>query len=273
VSSTTSRRSFQRSFAVVVVGLSAALAAACGGESQTSSIEASTTLGPSGTAATDAVETTTTLRAGAQPGLFDFNQDGTRELTCGTADFRADLIVRTYCDDLSGYLSEPAQGAALVPASLLRIPGPPDDPRDKPITEGASVQVVHLQGGEGKEVVVLTLSSDTVFAVGSDKLQDPALASLDSIAVGIKASYPGAAVQVRGHTDATGSPAANQALSERRAAAVARQFETKGIDKSKLRSVGLGQAVPNYLEKNADGSDNTIGRDQNRRIEIVIRPA
>jgi hypothetical protein len=35
----------------------------------------------------------------------------------------------------------------------------------------------------------------------------------------------------------------------------------------------LGQTVPNYLEKNADGSDNTIGRDQNRRIEVVIRPA
>lgn len=182
-------------------------------------------------------------------------------------------MVRTYCEDLSGYANEPATGATLVPGALFRLPSPADDPRDKPITEGASVGVIHLQGVDGKEVVVLTLSSDTVFAVGSDKLQDPALESLGTIASGIRASYPGASVQVRGQTDSTGTASANQSLSERRASAVAAHFGTKGIDAAKLTSVGLGPSVPNYLEKNTDGTDSTTGRDQNRRIEVVVRPA
>ena len=231
----------------------------------------STTSSSDETATTDPSETTTTLKAGAQPGLFDFNEDGTKEPTCGTADFKAGLVVRTYCEDLSGYANDPAEGATLVPGSLFSLPSPADDPRDKPITEGVSVGVIHLQGADGKEVVVLTLTSDTVFAVGSDKLQDPALDSLGTIATGINASYPGAAVQVRGHTDSTGSASANQSLSERRAAAVAGYFGTKGIDKGRLTSVGLGQTLPNYLEKNTDGTENTIGRSQNRRIEVVIR--
>lgn len=258
--------------------LGAALLASCSSGSRNSNGAAtaagdSTTTSSSDSASAEPTETTTALKAGTQPGLFDFNQDGTKEPTCATADFKAGLVVRTYCEDLSGYRSEPAAGAALAPGALLTLPGPPDDPRDKPITEGASVYLIHLQGAEGKEVIVLTLSSDTVFAVGSDKLQDPALESLTNIATGITASYPGAAVQVRGHTDSTGSSSANQSLSERRAAAVARHFGTKGIDKAKLSSVGLGQTIPNYLENNDDGSENTIGRDQNRRIEVVIRPA
>ncbi|MFT3854092.1 MAG: OmpA family protein [Ilumatobacteraceae bacterium] len=225
------------------------------------------------TATTDAdttisAEDATTLPAGAQPGLFDFNGDGTNEPTCGTADFQAGLVVRTYCDDLAGYANAPATGATLVPGALFGIPGPPDDPRDAPITSGASVTSQHLQSAtDGKEVVVYTMSSDTVFAAGSDQLQDPARASLSIIAAGIRQSYPGATVQVRGNTDSRGSPASNQALSERRAAAVAAFFVSAGFDPALVSSVGLGQTQPNYVE------DTDVGRDQNRRIELVVRPA
>jgi outer membrane protein OmpA-like peptidoglycan-associated protein len=213
-------------------------------------------------------ETTTTLPPGAQPGLFDFNDDGTNELTCGTADFQAGLVVRTYCDDLKGYANTPESGATLVPGALFGIPGPPDDPRDEPITSGASVSPQHLQSAtDGKEVVVYTMSSDTVFAAGSDKLQDPARASLSFIAAGIQKSFPGATLQVRGNTDSRGSPASNQSLSERRAAAVADFFVSAGFDPATVSSVGLGQTQPNYVE------DTEVGRDQNRRIELVVRPA
>src|SRR4051794_34060913 len=189
---------------MVMLVLGSAWLAACGGNGSSAKKGAATTVaGPTATSSagdTNPTDTATTLKAGAQPGLFDFNQDGTKEPTCGTADFKAGLVVRTYCDDLSRYVNEPAAGATLVPGALFGLPGPADDPRDRPITEGASVGVIHLQGAQGQEVVVLTLSSDTVFAVGSDKLQDPALESLGNMAAGIKASYPGATVQVRGHT-------------------------------------------------------------------------
>src|SRR5581483_2043648 len=192
----------------------------------------SSTSSSSGTTTTAASDSATTLPAGAQPGLFDFNQDGTKEPTCGTADFQAGLVVRTYCDDLTAYANEPAPGATLVPGALFGFPTPADDPRDTPITEGASVAVLHVQSEQGNEIVVLTLSSDTVFATGSDALEDPALASLGNIAAGIAKSYPGATVEVRGHTDSTGSASANQSLSQRRAAAVANFFGTHGLDQS-----------------------------------------
>jgi outer membrane protein OmpA-like peptidoglycan-associated protein len=234
----------------------------------TTSAEETTTTSAEETTTSAADETTTTLPPGAQPGLFDFNDDGTNELTCGTADFQAGLVVRTYCDDLAGYANEPERGATLVPGALFAIPGPPDDPRDEPITSGASVSPQHLQSAtDGKEVVVYTMSSDTVFAAGSDQLQGPARDSLSTIAAGIQRSFPGATVQVRGNTDSRGSPASNQSLSERRAAAVADFFVSAGFDRGAVSSVGLGQTQPNYLE------DTEVGRDQNRRIELVVRPA
>ena len=234
-------RHAQRLMLVVFAG--ALLLAGCGdkGHKGSSSADRATT-----TVADE--EPSSTLRPGAQPGLFDFNQDGTKEPTCGTADYQAGLVIRTYCDDLSGYANSPESDATLVPGALFGQPTPPDDPRDKPITEGASVSPIHLQGADGKEVVVYTMSSDTVFAVGSDQLENPALDSLSTIAAGIQRSYPGATVQVRGHTDSTGSAAANQSLSERRAAAVAAFFVSKGLEPAKVTSVGLGQTVPNYKE-------------------------
>ena len=96
-------------------------------------------------------------------------------------------------------------------------------------------------------------------------LLEPARASLTAIAEGLKESYPGASFEIRGHTDSTGGVAANQTLSERRSAAVAAYFVSAGLDKAKVTSVGLGQSVPNYQE------NNQAGRDQNRRVEIVVR--
>jgi outer membrane protein OmpA-like peptidoglycan-associated protein len=276
----------------VLLALGVVLLASCGGgggsdaaDATTAIAEESTTTAAADTSSTAAAdtsstttttaetttstaleETTTTLPPGAQPGLFDFNDDGSNELTCGTADFQAGLVVRTYCDDLAGYANEPERGASLVPGALFGIPGPPDDPRDEPITSGASVSPQHLQSAtDSKEVVVYTMSSDTVFAAGSDQLQDPARASLSVIAAGIQRSFPGATVQVRGNTDSRGSPASNQSLSERRAAAVADFFVSAGLDPGAVSSVG--QTQPNYVE------DTEVGRHQNRRIEPVVRPA
>jgi outer membrane protein OmpA-like peptidoglycan-associated protein len=239
--------------------------------SVTTATDPTTTVTTATTAADATVaaeEAATTLPAGAQPGLFDFNDDGTNEPTCGTADFQAGLIVRTYCDDLAGYANTPEAGATLVPGALYGIPGPPDDPRDTPITSGASVSPQHLQSAtDGREVVVYTMSSDTVFAASSDQLHDPARASLSVIAAGILQSYPGATLQVRGNSDSRGSPDSNQALSERRAAAVAGFFVEAGFDPADVSSVGLGQTQPNYAD------DTEVGRDQNRRIELVVRPS
>ena len=60
----------------------------------------------------------------------------------------------------------------------------------------------------------MTVSSDVLFAFGSDALDERARSAVTAVAADLPS---GAAVQVVGHTDGVGDGPANQALSERRA--------------------------------------------------------
>jgi len=71
-------------------------------------------------------------------------------------------------------------------------------------------------------------------------------------------------VVVEGHTDATGSNAYNQKLSERRAQAVKAYLVQQGVDGSRVFVEGKGEVQP-------VASNNTReGRAQNRRVEIEV---
>jgi outer membrane protein OmpA-like peptidoglycan-associated protein len=71
-------------------------------------------------------------------------------------------------------------------------------------------------------------------------------------------------VRVEGHTDATGSPAHNKELSQRRAEAVSDWLTQHGIDKGRLQGVGMGQDRP------IDTNETEEGRRNNRRVEFHI---
>ena len=73
-------------------------------------------------------------------------------------------------------------------------------------------------------------------------------------------------MQVVGHTDNTGSAAHNQALSERRANAVADVLMNGGVAFSRIQTYGRGEDQPLASNLTAEG------RAQNRRVEIVILP-
>lgn len=197
------------------------------------------------------------LPPGATAGLDDVNGDGRPDPTCGTQDYGGGLVVRIPCD-YADYASPPTDDTTLVPNSLAGLPSPELD------LTGISGSAVQGRTESGQKLVVLFISSDTLFAVGSPNLSDPATANFDAIAKLIQANWPAAPVQVRGHTDATGSAAANQTLSERRAATVVDYLSTRGIDRSRLSSVGLGHTVPVVLET------NPTGQEYNRRVELAI---
>ncbi|MEN4904181.1 OmpA family protein [Luteimonas sp. TWI1437] len=74
------------------------------------------------------------------------------------------------------------------------------------------------------------------------------------------------ALSVEGHTDDTGDPARNRALSEARARSVVTAIEAAGIAADRLDAVGHGDERP--------VADNTTedGRAANRRVELVRRP-
>lgn len=116
----------------------------------------------------------------------------------------------------------------------------------------------------GQELI-LTLPQDLLFATDSATLRPDLQADLRVIARNL-VTYPRSDVIVVGHTDNVGSAAYNQALSERRAASVAQILRNEGVAQSRLQIIGRGLTQP--IASNATAQ----GRQQNRRVEIFIRP-
>jgi len=76
---------------------------------------------------------------------------------------------------------------------------------------------------------------------------------------------PNANIEVAGHTDSDGEEAANQALSEKRAQAVADYLVKAGLPANRFTPVGYGSTQP------IAGNDSDQGKAQNRRIDFVVR--
>jgi outer membrane protein OmpA-like peptidoglycan-associated protein len=71
-------------------------------------------------------------------------------------------------------------------------------------------------------------------------------------------------LEIQGHTDNIGGPDFNQALSERRAAAVYNAIIERGIEESRLRYVGFGMSQP------VAPNDSEENRAKNRRTNFVV---
>ena len=74
-------------------------------------------------------------------------------------------------------------------------------------------------------------------------------------------------VDVLAHTDTTGTPQVNQALSDKRAAAVATYLSGHGVGKSRIASRGYGESAPLYVP-----DDTETKKAGNRRVEIRLMP-
>ncbi|HVW25861.1 MAG TPA: OmpA family protein [Polyangiaceae bacterium] len=84
---------------------------------------------------------------------------------------------------------------------------------------------------------------------------------LDGVARTLKA-HPSATVRIEGHTDRTGTPAANQALSKTRAEAVKSYLVAQGVDANRIEAVGRGAEEPIV--------DTDEANQENRRVDIVV---
>jgi OOP family OmpA-OmpF porin len=76
---------------------------------------------------------------------------------------------------------------------------------------------------------------------------------------------PAANIEIAAHTDAAGDDAFNQALSEKRAQAVADYLVQAGLPAERFKATGYGSLQP--LASN----DTDEGKAQNRRIEFLVR--
>lgn len=250
--------------------LVAVLATACGGSKSKSSSSSATTAASVATGSSaDSSETASSLPAGSQKGFDDYNGDGEPEPTCGTHDYGAGLVLRVWCDQAAqaGYAPSPPEGVKLVKDSLFGLPGPPGG-GDPPGFEGISGSILQSRDVDGNKVIIVTFNTGSLFDTGSAQINSD---SLDAAIRGLNANYAPGSVQVRGHTDSTGSAAANLTLSEQRASAVKDYLQSHGLKQTGISSVGLGSTLPLAEERNPDGSANTEAQKFNRRVEIVVR--
>lgn len=125
---------------------------------------------------------------------------------------------------------------------------------------GTDVQI-QRQGNN----LLVTMPSNVTFAVDSSEISPAFRPTLADVARTLRAN-PKSTIQVHGHTDATGTTAYNQDLSERRARSVVSFFKSQGIMPERLYWQGHGEQRP--VSTNATPQ----GRQMNRRVELHIIP-
>jgi outer membrane protein OmpA-like peptidoglycan-associated protein len=81
---------------------------------------------------------------------------------------------------------------------------------------------------------------------------------------GILLAYPGLKIQVEGHTDSVGTGEYNQRLSEQRADSVRDYLVQQGVPGAGVSAIGFGKEGP------VASNDTAAGRQQNRRVELVV---
>ena len=126
-------------------------------------------------------------------------------------------------------------------------------------------QLEILQAKPTDRGLVLTLG-DTLFATGNAQIKSGATANLDRLGDFLN-EYPNRTASIEGFTDSMGSEDSNQALSERRADSVKRYLVERGVQSQRLTSTGRGESAP------VADNETTAGRQQNRRVEVVISQA
>jgi len=129
----------------------------------------------------------------------------------------------------------------------------------------AEQQLADLKAKETQRGPVVTLS-DVLFDTGAATLKPGADLSLDRLASYLQA-HPQTKVLIEGHTDSRGTDEYNEALSQRRADAVAKALTVRGVSPEALDTAGRGKAYP------VATNDTAAGRQQNRRVEIIFSDA
>ena len=115
-----------------------------------------------------------------------------------------------------------------------------------------------------EQIMKLNAYAKTIlFNTAKSTFQAQTMPVLQSITAILK-EYPSSNFSIEGHTDSDGKDAANQKLSEDRAAAVKNYLTENGIAGSRLSSVGYGESKP------IDSNKTKAGKANNRRVEVKL---
>lgn len=139
----------------------------------------------------------------------------------------------------------------------------PIEPVVEEVEEDKEEELIVKQEERG---LVINLSSKVLFDVNESDLKPEAEKSLIEVAEILRV-YPRNNVLIEGYTDSTGRKEKNMDLSIARAQAVFDFFIQNGIDRDRMEIYGLGEANP------IASNDTERGREQNRRVEVIILKA
>jgi outer membrane protein OmpA-like peptidoglycan-associated protein len=126
----------------------------------------------------------------------------------------------------------------------------------------AAQQLAALQAEKTKRGMVMTLG-DVLFDTGKATLKPGADGTLNRLGEFMRQN-PDTKLIVEGHTDSRGSDEYNQQLSQERAQSVASALANRGVTGDRVQAVGRGEGYP------VASNDDTGGRQQNRRVEIIF---
>jgi len=105
--------------------------------------------------------------------------------------------------------------------------------------------------------------SDVLFDSGKFTLRPLAREKLAKIS-GIVLAYPSLKLAIEGNTDSVGTETFNQQLSEQRAEGVRSYLTKQGVPESSTTATGFGKTRP------IASNDTSEGRQQNRRVELIV---
>jgi outer membrane protein OmpA-like peptidoglycan-associated protein len=123
-------------------------------------------------------------------------------------------------------------------------------------------QIIELNAKATDRGLVVTLG-DVLFATGTSELKGGATSNLGKLADFLN-RFEDRTVMIEGHTDNVGSTDSNLGLSQRRADAVKSYLVSHGVGAGRLEASGKGEVAP------VAGNDSSTGRQQNRRVEVII---
>ena len=136
--------------------------------------------------------------------------------------------------------------------------------------ENLAGKVQDLQVKETDLEIRIELAADVLFDFDKADIRRDAQNALKQAADIVRDKAKGT-VRVEGHTDGKGSESYNQKLSDRRANSVKDWFVKKeGLKNVKFSTRGFGAKNPVAPNTKPDGSDGPLGRQKNRRVEIII---
>ncbi len=133
------------------------------------------------------------------------------------------------------------------------------------LAEELRLQIKTLNARQTDRGLVVTLG-DVLFDTGKANLKAGTNHHLTNLA-SFLAKYPERTAIIEGHTDDVGTSEYNIGLSERRADSVRSFLLGQGIQSGRLSTSGKGEDTP------IAGNDSASGRQQNRRVEVVISEA